>query len=83
MISSYKLDKSFGPTGSITGIILFAAGVIFSAYNRQLDIPSEDYRLILFNASGEKIVPIKKVVGLSTAKENIEMIFRQLEINKL
>lgn len=28
MTNSYKLDQSFGPTGSITGIILFVAGVI-------------------------------------------------------
>lgn len=152
MINSYKLDKSFGPTGSITGIILFVAGVIlvwfswsalmtillgaflgftysrteidfdrkkvrhsdvlfgviktgkwmnvrpemkigiiksrktwrtYSASNRQLDIPSEDYRLVLFKASGKKIMPIKKVAGLNAAKEDIETICRQLEINKL
>lgn len=152
MISSYKLDKSFGPTGSITGNILFVAGVIliwfswsalmtillgaflgftysrteidfdrkkvrhsdvlfgviktgkwmnvrpemkigiiksrktwrtYSASNRQLDIPSEDYRLVLFTASGKKIMPVKKVAGLNAAKEDIETICRQLEINKL
>ena len=55
----------------------------YSAGNRTLDIPSEDYRLVLFNASGKKLMPLMKFDSLTSAKAELENICRQLEINKL
>jgi hypothetical protein len=55
----------------------------FSGGNRELDIPLEDYRLVLFNASGEKIMPLKKTGNLEIARKDQDEIAKQLEINKL
>lgn len=144
-----KLDKSFGPVGSFSGIIVFLAGLVstyfswfslilvligafmgftyssteidfskkrvrflnnlfgiikvgvwmnvkpdmklgitksrkiwktYSGGNRELDITNEDYRLVLYNSSGKKIMPVKKVDNLNSAKMELETICRQLEI---
>lgn len=152
MITSYKLDKSFGPVGSFSGIIVFIAGLgalwfsgfalvliligafvgfsyssveidfagkrvrflnnlfgiiktgqwsnvksdmkigilksrktwsTFSSGNRRLDIPSEDYRLVLFNAFGEKLMPLKKSDDLITARKEQDDICERLEISKM
>jgi hypothetical protein len=152
MITSYKLDKSFGPVGSFSGIIVFIAGLgalwfsgfalvliligafvgfsyssveidfagkrvrflnnlfgiiktgqwsnvksdmkigilksrktwsTFSSGNRRLDIPSEDYRLVLFNAFGEKLMLVKKSDDLNTARKEQDDICERLEISKM
>jgi hypothetical protein len=152
MIIHNKLDKSFGPVGSIVGLILFFTGFIlvwyssvsivnilvgalvgfthssteidlglkkirhsdllfgilrtgkwiqikpemkvgilksrktwrtFSAGNRQLDTPVEDYRLVLFNASGKKLMPVKKFDDLNAARKEQDNICEQLKICKM
>jgi hypothetical protein len=152
MISHNKLDKSFGPVGSFSGIVVFIAGLgtlwfslfslililigafigfsysgveidfdqrrvrflnnffgiiksgqwvnvkpdmkigirksnkawrSYSGGNRILDVPSEDYRLLLFNASGEKLMPLKKFSDLTTTKKELELICKQLGIGKM
>lgn len=152
MISHNKLDKSFGPVGSFSGIIVFIGGLgtiwlslfslililigafvgfsyssveidfdqkrvrflnnlfgiiksgqwinvkpdmkigisksnkawrSYSGGNRILDVPSVDYRLILYNASGKKLMPLKKFGDLITAKEELELICRQLGTGKM
>jgi hypothetical protein len=52
----------------------------YSGGNRELEITNEDYRLILYDASGRKIMPIKKEDNLNSAKKELETICRQLEI---
>jgi len=52
----------------------------YSVGNRELDITNEDYRLVLYNSSGKKIMPIKKVDNLNSAKMELETICRQLEL---
>jgi hypothetical protein len=152
MINHNKLDKSFGPVGSFSGIIVFIAGLAtiwisffslililigafmgfsysgveidfdqkrvrflnnlfgiiksgqwvnvkpdmkigisksnkvwrsYSGGNRILDVPSEDYRLILFNSSGQKLMPLKKLGDLTTAKKELELICKQLGVGKM
>lgn len=55
----------------------------YSGGNRILDIPDEDYRLILYDSSGKMLMPVKKVGDHNSAKSELEAICRQLEINKL
>jgi hypothetical protein len=55
----------------------------YSGGNRTLDIPSDDYRLILFSYSGKKLMPIKKIGSLNAAKEELEVICKQLKIGKM
>ena len=152
MIIRNKLDKSFGPVGSFSGILVFIAGmasVYYSLYavilvligaflgftyssveidfdgkrvrflnnlfgiiktgqwisvnpdmkigitksnriwrsysggNRSLDIVNEDYRLVLFNASGKKLMPVKKVDDLNVARKELDNICEQLKICKM
>lgn len=152
MIATYKLYKTFGPVGSIAGIILFAAGFIlvwfslssivliilgafmgfsyssteidfeqkkarysdnifgiirigkwinikpemkigilksrktwetYSAGNRKLESPVEDYRLELFKGSGIKIMLIKKVDSREEAIKDQEEICDKLQVSKL
>ena len=152
MIIHNKLDKSFGPVGSFSGIIVFIGGLgtiwfslfslilivigafvgfsyssveidsagrrvrflnnlfgiikigqwlnvtpemkigiqksnrlwrSYSGSNRMLDIPSDDYRLILFDSSSKKLMPIKKTGNLNAVKEELEMICKQLQIDKM
>lgn len=149
MKTNNKLDKSFGPAGSFSGIIVFLAGLgslyfsgfslvlvligafmgftyssaeidfdrkrvrflnnlfgvikigqwmnvkpdmelgitksrkiwkTYSGGNRELEIENEDYRLVLYSSSGKKIMPIKKVDNLNSAKMELETICRQLEL---
>jgi len=152
MIIHNKLDKSFGPVGSFSGIIVFIGGLgtiwfslfslililigafvgfsysgveidfdqkrvrflnnlfgmikfgqwvnvkpdmkigisksnkawrSYSGGNRILDVPSKDYRLLLFNASGKKLMPLKKCDNLITARKELDDICEQLEISKM
>lgn len=152
MITTNKLDKSFGPVGSFSGIIVFVAGlatVYFSLFslilvligafvgftyssaeidfagkrvrflnnifgiiksgiwmnvksnmkigivksgktwksysggNRELDITNEDYRLILYNSSGKKLMPIKKTENMVSAKAELETICSLLQIKSI
>lgn len=152
MISHNKLEKSFGPVGSFSGIIVFIAGLgtiwfslfslililigafmgfsysgveidfdlrrvrflnnlfgiiksgqwvnvkpdmkigisksnkawrSYSGGNRILDVPSEDYRLVLYNASREKLMPLKKCDDLITARKELDDICERLEISKM
>jgi hypothetical protein len=152
MITTNKLDKSFGPVGSFSGIIVFVAGlatVYFSLFslilvligafvgftyssveidfagkrvrflnnifgiiksgiwmnvksnmkigivksgitwksysrgNRELDITNEDYRLILYNSSGKKLMPIKKTENMISARAELETICSRLEIKSI
>jgi hypothetical protein len=152
MISHNKLDKSFGPVGSFSGIVVFIAGLgtiwvslfslililigafmgfsysgveidfdqkrvrflnnlfgiiksgqwvnvkpdmkigisksnkawrSYSGGNRILDVPSEDYRLILYNSSREKLMPLKKCDDLFTARKELDDICERLEISKM
>jgi hypothetical protein len=52
----------------------------YSGGNRELDITNEDYRLVLYNSSGKKIMPVKKSDNINSAKMELETICRQLEI---
>jgi hypothetical protein len=52
----------------------------YSGGNRELDITNEDYRLVLYNSSGKKIMPVKKSDNMNSAKMELETICRQLEI---
>jgi len=152
MISHNKLDKSFGPVGSFSGIIVFIGGLgtiwlslfslilimigafvgfsyssveidfarkrvrflnnlfgiiktgqwlnvktdmkigisksnkvwrSYSGSNRMLDIPSDDYRLLLFNAAGEKLMVLKKSDDLNMARKELDNICERLEISKM
>jgi len=55
----------------------------YSGGNRELDITNEDYRLVLYNSSGKKIMPVKKVDNMNSAKMELETICRQLEIKSM
>lgn len=152
MIVHNKLDKSFGPVGSFSGIIVFIGGlgtIWFSSFalililvgafvgfsyssveidfarkrvrflniffgiiksgqwvnvkpdmkigirksnkawrsysggNRILDVPSEDFRLLLFNAVGKMMMPLKKVGDLNTARKELDKTCERLEISKM
>lgn len=52
----------------------------YSGGNRELEIENEDFRLVLYDSSGKKIMPIKKVDNLNSAKMELETICRQLEL---
>jgi hypothetical protein len=67
--------------GMKIGII--KSGKIWKTYsvgNRELDITNEDYRLVLYDSSGKKIIPVKKSDNMNSAKMELETICRQLEI---
>jgi hypothetical protein len=67
--------------GMKIGII--KSGKIWKTYsvgNRELDITNEDYRLVLYDSSGKKIIPVKKSDNMNSAKMELETISRQLEI---
>lgn len=52
----------------------------YSRGNRELDIANEDYRLILYDSFGEKIMPVKKTDNMRSAKMELEAIIGKLEI---
>jgi hypothetical protein len=152
MISHNKLDKSFGPVGSFSGIIVFVAGLAsvwfslfsllllvigafvgftyssteidfdrkrvrflnnlfgilktgewlnvnpdmkigisrsgriwrtYSGGNRTLDRTTEDFRLILYDSKGKELMPLAKTKDVDSAEAELEIICKQLEINKL
>lgn len=55
MIVNYKLDKSFGPIASITGVILFASGLILIWFSGVAIITILLGALIGFTYSGTEI----------------------------
>lgn len=152
MISHNKLDKSFGPVGSFSGIIVFVAGLTsiwfsllslilvvigafvgftyssteidfdqkrvrflnnlfgiiktgewlkvktdmkigihrsgkiwrtYSGGNRTLDSTTEDFRLILYDSKGKELMPLAKTKDVDLAETKLEIICRQLGVNKL
>lgn len=152
MIIHNKLDQSFGPVGTFSGILVFVAGMAtlyFSLYsilliligafvgftyssaeidlgrkrvrlvnnlfgiiktgtwinvkpdmkigitrskktwrsysggNRELDIANEDYRLMLSDFSGKKLIPVSKTSDLHSAKSELEKICNQLEVSSI
>lgn len=52
----------------------------YSGGNRELDVTNEDYRLVLYDSFGKKIMPVKKADNMNSAKMELETICRQLEI---
>jgi hypothetical protein len=52
----------------------------YSVGNRELDVTNEDHRLVLYDSSGKKIMPVKKSDNINSAKMELETICRQLEI---
>jgi hypothetical protein len=52
----------------------------YSRSNRTLDIPFNDYRIILFDRNGKEIMPIKKYSKLDSAKSDLDKISKQLEL---
>ena len=64
MIVQNKLNKSFGPAGSFSGIIVFVLGLISTYYSL--------YMLgLVIVLTRKKIMPLKKLKTLATAKEEI------------
>lgn len=55
----------------------------YSRGNRTLDIPDEDYRLILTDFQGKPLMTIKKTEGLNSAKSELEKICKQLELSAI
>lgn len=55
----------------------------YSGGNRTLDIPSVDYRLILFNSSGKELMPLKKADNLNDLKVELEELCKRLQIGKM
>lgn len=152
MNSINKLDKSFGPTGSTAGIVLFSIGVIltfsnllgiiliilgalfgftftstevdfdlkrikfseklfgliptgkwikidngmkvgikesnatwrtFSRGNRSTDTTVNDFRLILFDADDQEIMPVKKTDSLESAITERRILCNKLELREI
>lgn len=149
MIVQNKLNKSFGPMGSFSGILVFVMGLIASYYslymlslvilgafvgftssstfidfeqkrarfsnnifgiirtgkwiaiendmkiglnisnqvwnaysqsNRAIDIEEENIQITLYSANKQKIMPLKKLKSLDTAKEEISKLRNDLEL---
>jgi len=55
----------------------------YSRGNRELEIENEDYRLVLYDSLGRKLMPIRKTGDLITAKHELEVICNRLSISKL
>ncbi len=53
----------------------------YSRSNRTIDISSKDFRLILYDATGKEIMPIKKTNNLDSAKSDMDKISKLLEIS--
>ncbi|NVO20166.1 MAG: hypothetical protein HXX13_10720 [Bacteroidetes bacterium] len=149
-MKTFRLDKSYGPTGSSAGILLFLAGIFilfssvygviplvlgafvglsstcatidpgsrrikfsnmlfgvipigkwisvddtmhvgikesaitwsaFSRGNRQLDVPINDYRIVLYDAGHTKMMDIQKERTLDAAKTDLETLANQFGIS--
>lgn len=55
----------------------------YSRGNRELEIENEDYRLVLYNSSGRRIMPLLKTGDLITAKHELQEICNRLSVSKL
>lgn len=53
----------------------------FSRGNRALDIDSEGYLIILYNANGKEIMPVKRIVSLAAAKEEMKKLSEMLGLS--
>ncbi len=151
MIKEYKLDKSFGPVGTIAGGTIFVVGVAlicfsisgifliiigtfvgfsststlvdfdnkkvrfcnnllgiikvgkwitiepnmsieikqsnrtwraYSRGSRSVDITDKDFRIILFDANGNQIMPLIKAISLESAKDELDKLSKQLSLNQ-
>jgi hypothetical protein len=52
----------------------------YSGGNRKLDTTMKDYRLILFDSKGKKLMPLAKAGNINDAQSMLEELGRQLEI---
>jgi hypothetical protein len=55
----------------------------YSRGNREMEIENEDYRLVLYNSSGRRIMPLLKTDDLITAKHELQEICNRLFVSKL
>ena len=55
----------------------------YSGGNRELEIENKDYRLVLYDSLGRKLMPLSKTDDLITAKAELQAICRQLSISKV
>lgn len=55
----------------------------YSRGNREMEIENEDYRLVLYNSSGRRIMPLLKTGDLITAKHELQEICNRLSVSKL
>jgi len=55
----------------------------YSGGNRELEIENEDYRLVLYDSLGRKLMPLSKTGDLITAETDIQAICSQLSIRRL
>lgn len=65
MITKYKLDKSFGPSGSFAGYIIFVAGLIATYSNTGGLILVVIGAFVGFSSTGAEIDPDKKKIRFS------------------
>lgn len=84
-------EKLFGilPTGKWVDITpgmkigIKESNMIWTAYsrsNRSIDIDSHDFRLLLFDAEGNEIMPIQKTNSLDSARAAMELLCKKLEL---
>ena len=55
----------------------------YSRGNRELDITDEDYRLVLYDSLGRKLMPLLKTGDLHTAKYELKEMCNRLSISEL
>ncbi|MBN1186064.1 MAG: hypothetical protein JXB49_27530 [Bacteroidales bacterium] len=55
----------------------------YSRSNRKLDISQKDIRIILYSSTMQQIMPLMKTNTKESAKENLEKLCTQLEIQKV
>jgi hypothetical protein len=55
----------------------------YSGGNRSLDIEMLDFRLALYSSDGKMITPIKKTNSLNSAKMELEMMCKQLNLSAI
>jgi hypothetical protein len=55
----------------------------YSRSNQKLDISDQDYRIILFDSSNRKIMPVMKTKSYDAAKEELEKLNVQLGLTAI
>ena len=55
----------------------------YSMGNRVLDIPQNDFRLVLFDSNNREIMPLKKTDTLDAAKAELELMSGKLGLAKI